>query len=99
MKHAQPRFPEHLQPNVPLWGYEMDNDPTVMAKKIDAAAEHDEQPIEDDEDFREEAVVAYIVKYEDSEALKDAAAEKYKEEHEDDESFREAAARLLADVL
>ena len=40
VKHAQPRFPGHLQPNVPLWGYEMDNDPTVMAKKIDAAADH-----------------------------------------------------------
>ena len=40
MKHAQPRFPGHMQPNVPLWGYEMDNDPTVMAKKIDAAADH-----------------------------------------------------------
>jgi hypothetical protein len=25
---------------VPLWGYEMDSDPTVMAKKIDAAADN-----------------------------------------------------------
>ena len=40
VKSAQPRFPGHLQPNVPLWGYEMDNDPAVMAKKIDAAADN-----------------------------------------------------------
>jgi len=40
VKAAQPRFPGHQQPNVPLWGYEMDSDPAVMAKKIDAAADH-----------------------------------------------------------
>ena len=40
VEHAKPRFPGHQQPNVPLWGYEMDNDPAVMAKKIDAAADH-----------------------------------------------------------
>ena len=27
-------------PKIPLWGYEMDDDPAVFAKKIDAAAEN-----------------------------------------------------------
>jgi len=37
---AQPRFSGHMQPNVPQWGYQSDNDPTVMAQKIDAAADN-----------------------------------------------------------
>jgi hypothetical protein len=37
---ATPRFPGHAQPRVPLWGYEDEADPMVMAKKIDAAADH-----------------------------------------------------------
>jgi len=40
VKDARPRFPGHHQPNVPLWGYEDESDPAVMAKKIDAAADH-----------------------------------------------------------
>lgn len=40
VKKAKPRFPGHVQPNVPLWGYEDESDPMVMAKKIDAAADH-----------------------------------------------------------
>lgn len=40
VKAAQPRFEGHLQPNVPLWGMQSDNDPTVMAQKIDAASSH-----------------------------------------------------------
>ncbi len=40
MKCARPRFPGHNQPKVPLWGYEDEADPAVMAKKIDAAADH-----------------------------------------------------------
>ncbi|MCE5200017.1 MAG: glycoside hydrolase family 99-like domain-containing protein [Armatimonadota bacterium] len=40
MKRAVPRFPGHRQPLVPAWGYEDESDPTVMAKKIDAAADH-----------------------------------------------------------
>ena len=40
MRHATPRFPGHDQPKVPLWGYEDEADPVVMAKKIDAAADH-----------------------------------------------------------
>ena len=40
VKDAKPRFPGHEQPNVPLWGYQMDSDPQVMAQKIDAAADH-----------------------------------------------------------
>jgi hypothetical protein len=37
---ARPRFPGHAQPKVPLWGYEDESDPAVMARKIDAAADH-----------------------------------------------------------
>ena len=40
IKAAKPRFPGHQQPKVPLWGYEDESDPTVMARKIDAAADH-----------------------------------------------------------
>ena len=40
MKHAGPRFPGHMQPKIPAWGYEDEADPTVMARKIDAAADH-----------------------------------------------------------
>ncbi len=40
LKAAKPRFPGHQQPKVPLWGYEDESDPRVMAKKIDAAADH-----------------------------------------------------------
>lgn len=40
VKDARPRFPGHQQPKVPLWGYEDESDPKVMAKKIDAAADH-----------------------------------------------------------
>lgn len=40
VKAARPRFEGHHQPNVPLWGYEDESDPKVMAKKIDAAAAH-----------------------------------------------------------
>ncbi|RYX84497.1 hypothetical protein EON83_10180 [bacterium] len=40
VKNAKPRFPGHQQPHVPLWGYEDESDPKVMAKKIDAASKH-----------------------------------------------------------
>lgn len=40
VKAAKPRFEGHHQPNVPLWGYTDESDPAVMAKKIDAAADH-----------------------------------------------------------
>jgi len=40
VKAARPRFPGHVQPNVPMWGYEDEADPKVFAKKIDAAADH-----------------------------------------------------------
>jgi hypothetical protein len=39
-KAAQPRWPGHAQPKVPLWGYTDEADPAQMAKKIDAAADH-----------------------------------------------------------
>ncbi len=40
VKRGEPRFPGHQQPKVPLWGYENEADPTVFARKIDAAADH-----------------------------------------------------------
>ncbi|REE91314.1 glycosyl transferase family WbsX [Paenibacillus taihuensis] len=39
-KRATPRFEGHEQPKVPLWGYEDEADPAVLARKIDAAADH-----------------------------------------------------------
>ena len=40
VKQAQPRFPGHVQPHIPLWGYEDEADPAIFARKIDAAADH-----------------------------------------------------------
>jgi hypothetical protein len=40
VKRAVPRFPGHNQPRIPAWGYEDESDPQVMARKIDAAADH-----------------------------------------------------------
>jgi hypothetical protein len=40
VKNARPRFEGHQQPKVPAWGYGDERDPTVMAQKIDAAADH-----------------------------------------------------------
>ncbi|MEI8372764.1 MAG: glycoside hydrolase family 99-like domain-containing protein [Planctomycetota bacterium] len=40
VKTATPRFHGHFQPRVPLWGYQDESDPSVMAKKIDAAADN-----------------------------------------------------------
>ena len=40
VKNARSRFPGHQQPKVPLWGCEDEADPKVMARKIDAAADH-----------------------------------------------------------
>ena len=40
VQRATPRFPGHQQPKVPAWGCEDESDPRVMAKKIDAAADH-----------------------------------------------------------
>ena len=37
---AKPRFPGHQQPIVPAWGYELEDDPQVMARKIAVAAQH-----------------------------------------------------------
>lgn len=39
-KCARPRFENHYQPRVPLWGYEDEADPAVMAKKIDCAKKY-----------------------------------------------------------
>lgn len=40
IKQARSRFSGHSQPRVPMWGYENEADPAVMARKIDAAADH-----------------------------------------------------------
>lgn len=40
LKRAEPRFPGHRQPRVPLWGYEDEADPAVMSRKIQVAAAH-----------------------------------------------------------
>lgn len=40
IKKGDPRFKGHYQPRVPLWGYEMEDDPLAMEKKIDAATDH-----------------------------------------------------------
>lgn len=40
LRAAKPRFPGHLQPKVPLWGYEDEADPAVMSKKIQVASTH-----------------------------------------------------------
>ncbi len=40
IKKGTARFAGHYQPKVPLWGYEMDDDPKVMEKWIDAATDN-----------------------------------------------------------
>lgn len=40
VRAARPRFSGHRQPKRPLWGYEDEADPRVMARKIDVAADH-----------------------------------------------------------
>ena len=40
VKEAVPKWKGHVQPLKPLWGYENEADPAVVAKKIDAAVAH-----------------------------------------------------------
>jgi hypothetical protein len=40
LKQAKPRYSEHCQPKLPLWGYEDESSPKVFEKKIEAAADH-----------------------------------------------------------
>ena len=38
VEQARPRFKGHMQPKVPLWGYEDESNPTVFERKIKAAS-------------------------------------------------------------
>ncbi len=40
LKNAKPRFPGHIQPKIPLWGYTDESDPVCMEQKINAAADN-----------------------------------------------------------
>ena len=40
IRQGDPRFEGHYQPKQPLWGYEPDNDPSVVERWIDAAVSH-----------------------------------------------------------
>jgi len=40
VRRAEPRFPGHRQPRVPLWGETDEADPAAMAQRIAAAADH-----------------------------------------------------------
>src|SRR5690242_6329508 len=40
VKRAEPRFPGHRQPKVPLWGRHDESRPAVAAQQIAAAADH-----------------------------------------------------------
>ncbi|HLX91552.1 MAG TPA: glycoside hydrolase family 99-like domain-containing protein [Puia sp.] len=40
VRAARPRFPGHLQPRIPEWGYFDESDPKWAAKEIDLAADH-----------------------------------------------------------
>jgi hypothetical protein len=40
IRKGDSRFEGHYQPKEPMWGYELDNDPKVMEKWIDAATDH-----------------------------------------------------------
>ena len=40
IKKGHPRFEGHQQPKQPLWGYEMDDDPEVVARWIDTAKKY-----------------------------------------------------------
>jgi Glycosyltransferase WbsX len=40
LQNAKPRFPGQRQPKVPLWGYQDESDPAVMAQKINAAVDN-----------------------------------------------------------
>ena len=39
VESAKPRFEGHVQPKVPLWGYEDESDPAVFERKINVASD------------------------------------------------------------
>lgn len=77
VRTAQPRYPAHAQPKVPLWGYDSDLSPTVFTKKIAAA--------------KDACVSAFIFDwywYDDGPFLQDALEEGYlKASNTDDVQF------------
>ncbi len=40
IKKGNPRYEGHYQPRQPLWGYELDNNPSVVERWIDVAVDH-----------------------------------------------------------
>ncbi len=40
IKKGNPRYDGHYQPRLPLWGFELDNDPEVVERWIDVAVDH-----------------------------------------------------------
>lgn len=40
IRNAKPKYENHRQPRVPLWGFEDETEPKVMEKKIEAAVSH-----------------------------------------------------------
>jgi hypothetical protein len=76
IKQGNPRFEGHYQPRVPLWGYQMDDDPVAWKKKINAATDHGVNVLifdwywYDGKPFLEEAVDSGFLKAPNSQKMK-----------------------------